>query len=263
VRTKIAGEPVRGFVKGAQGALVSRRAGWADRALLLATLVADKSPQLVRGSLAAAKQPAFAGAPGAEAPAEIADVAAKLQVDPKRLQKKAQEADAAAAAFQATGEDRIERDLEAVAAALQSAGSPRRRRSRPAPDEVWWVRIGDKDFGRPEGAEEKSVHAPAELPADEVHRLTIRMKIQQGETETTVLDVTYRRWTSSVACSPCPTSRETIPRSSPDRKSAKTRDHLEVMAATGVFVPVLSGAGKPISGHPFDLTGSKLRCRTA
>jgi len=42
---------------------VSGRAGWADRALLLATLVADKSPLLIKGSLAPAKQPALKGAP--------------------------------------------------------------------------------------------------------------------------------------------------------------------------------------------------------
>src|SRR6185295_5977527 len=56
VRTRIAIEPGRGFVKGAQGALVSGKAGWADRALLLATLVADKAPVLVKGTLAPEKQ---------------------------------------------------------------------------------------------------------------------------------------------------------------------------------------------------------------
>ena len=259
VRTQIASEPTRGFAKGAQGALVSRRAGWADRALLLAELVADKSPQLVKGALAAAKQPAFAGAPArAAGELPIADVASKLQTDPKRLEKKLKESDAAAAAFQEQVATRIQRDLDAVSAALQAAGvNPPAAASFPS-DEVWWVRIGDKDYGRPEGAEEKAVHPPAELPPDEVHRLAIRVKIQQGETEAAVLDVSFRTMDLFGRVLTLSNVAGDDPRKLTKSKSTKTRDQIDVMASTGVFVPLLTGAGKPISGHPFDLTGSKV-----
>ena len=259
VRTQIAGEPVRGFAKGAQGALVSRRAGWADRALLLAALVPDKSPRLVKGSLAAAKQPVFAGTPGTEAagPAQVAEVAAKLQTDPKRLEKKLQSADAAAAAVLDQTSLRIQRDLDAVSSALQAAGETPPAPAAPS-DDVWWVRIGDKDFGRPEGAEETSVHSPADLPADEIHRLTIRMNIQQGEEGTTVLDVSYRTMDLFGRVLTLSNVAGDDPKKLTRSKSTKTRDQLDVMASTGVFVPLLTGAGNPVSGHPFDLTGSKL-----
>jgi len=260
VRRHIAGEPVRGFAKGAQGALVSRRAGWADRALLLATLVADKSPQLVKGTLAAAKQPVFAGAPSTEATGEnvIAQVSSKLGTDPKRLQKKAQEAETAAAAFHDQSWIRIRRDLEAVSSALQAAGVTPSAPVAPPSDEVWWVRIADKDFGRPEGAEEKSVHSPAELPAEDVHKLTIRMRIQQGETETTVLDVSFRTMEVFGRVLTLSNVAGDDPRKFARSKGAKTKDRLDILAATGVFVPLLTGLEKPVSGHPFDLAGNKL-----
>src|SRR5204863_7141984 len=41
-------------------------------------------------------------------------------------------------------------------------------------------------------------------------------------------------------------------------QNGKPKDYLDVMAATSVFVPLLSGGAKPVSGHPFDLTGSKV-----
>jgi hypothetical protein len=260
VRTRIALEPVRGFVKGAQGALVSQRAGWADRALLLATLVADKSPRLVKGSLAAGKQPAgvVTAAPEALNDALIAEVAARLKTDPKRLEKKEKESEAAAAAFHDQAWARIRRDLEGVAAALQSAGVKPPGSVAAAPDEVWWVRIGDKDFGRPEGAEEKSVVPLAELPAGEIHRLNVRMKIQQGETETVVLDVSFRTMDLFGRVLTLSNVAGENPRKLTGLKGAKPKDYLDALAATGVFVPLLSGPGKPVSGHPFDLTGSKV-----
>lgn len=257
VRTRIALEPVRGFVKGAQGALVSQRAGWADRALLLAALLSDHSPKLVKGTLAAAKQPRFAVTPPPEAAATPADVAARLKTDPARLEKKAKESDAAAAAFREKLHARVRRDLDAVAAALQSAGV-KPPPAPAAPDDVWWVRIGDKDFERPEGAEEQSVVSPAELPADDVHKLTFRMTIRQGEDESVVLDVSYptldlfgRVLTFSTVAGENSQKLNKL-------QSTKARDHLDVLAGTSIFVPVLSGAGKPVTGHPFDLTGAKV-----
>ena len=258
VKTRIAGEPARGFAKGAQGALVSRRAGWADRALLLAALVADKSPRLVKGSLAAAKQPAFAGAAAPAVDVPVADVAAKLQTDPQRLEKKVQASDAASAKFREQAWTRVQRDLDAVAQALQSAGvAPPASVAAPT-DEVWWVRIGDKDYGRPEGAEEKSVHAADDLPAEDVHRLTIRMKIRQGDEETVVLDVSCRTMDVFGRVLTISTVAGDDPQKLIKSKSAKTKDRLDILAATGVFVPLLTGAGKPVTGHPFDLTGSKV-----
>jgi len=170
VETHIGLEPVRGFVKGAQGALVSQRAGSADRALLLATLVADKAPSLVRGTIAPANLPYPVVSATPVPAASIADVAARLKSDPKRLEKKVQEADAAAAAARERTWTRIDRDLKAVAGALQSAGVAPPAEIAAAPDEVWWVRIGDKDYLRPGGAEEKSVVAAADLPADDAGR---------------------------------------------------------------------------------------------
>ena len=260
VRKHIANEPVRGFAKGAQGALVSRRAGWADRALLLAELLADKSPQLVKGSLAASKQPTSAFVPTVEmmVEADIAHVAEKLQTDPKRLEKKFKDSEAASADFQAKVAARIQRDLEAVSAALQAAGVTPPASTAPRSEEVWWVRIGEKDYGKPEGAEEKSVHSPADLPAEEIHRLTIRMRIRQGEAETTVLDVSVRMMDVFGRVLTLSNVAGDDPKKLTRSKSAKTRDQLDVMASTGVFVPLLTGAGNPVSGHPFDLTGGKL-----
>lgn len=258
VLTQIAGESTRGFVKGAQGALVSRRAGWADRALLLAALVAEKSPQLVKGTLAAAKQPAFPGGPAAEPAASIAEVAEKLQIDPKRLEKRIKDSEEASTAFQTQVTTRIQRDLQAVSAALQEAGV-----ASPAPiaassDEVWWVRIGDTDYGKPEGAEETSVHSPADLPADDVHRLTVRMKIRQQEEETTVLDVSFRTMDLFGRILTLSNVAGDDPLKLVRSRSPKTKDRLDLLAATTIFVPLLSGGGKPVTGHPFDLTGSKV-----
>src|SRR6185436_20276691 len=169
------------------------------------------------------------------------DVASKLQTDPKRLEKKLKESDAAAAAFQEQVATRIQRDLDAVSAALQAAGvNPPAAASFPS-DEVWWVRIGDKDYGRPEGAEEKAVHPPAELPADEVHRLAIRVKIQQGETEAAVLDVSFRTMDLFGRVLTLSNVAGDDPRKLTKSKSTKTRDQIDVMASTGVFVPLLTG----------------------
>ncbi len=181
VRTRIAGEPYRGFMKGAQGALVSRRAGWADRALLLAALVAERSPRLVRGTLAPVKQPAFAvarPAPAADGAAEVAAVAARLKVDAARLEKKAASSAEAARAFLEAAWTRIDRDLQAVSSALEAASVEVPGPAGPPSEEVWWVRIGAEDLGKPEGAVETSIHDPAELPAGDVHRLAVRMKIR-------------------------------------------------------------------------------------
>lgn len=258
VRTRIAGEPVRGFVKGAQGALVSRRAGWADRALLLAALVADKSPKLVKGTLAPEKQPVFAGmAPAAADDGNLADIAARLKVDPKRLEKKAADSAATAKTAREAASTRIGRDLDAVAAALQAAGvAPPEAVAAPT-DQVWWVRIGDKDLGKPDGAEEKSVHELSELPAEDVHRIAFRMKIRQGETEIPVLDVSFRTMEVFGRVLTISTVAGDNPNKLNKLQSQKPKDHLDVLAATGLFVPMLTGAGKPISGHPFDLSGNK------
>ena len=258
VRTQIAGEPTRGFAKGAQGALVSRRAGWADRALLLAALVADKSPSLVKGALVAAKQPAFAGASGTEPAASVADVASKLQTDPKRLEKKLKDSDAAAAALEEQISVRIQRDLQAVSAALQEAGVVSPATVAAPSDEVWWVRIGDKDYGKPEGAEEKSVHSPADLPADDLHRLAVRMKIRQGEDESTVLDVSYRTMDLFGRVLTLSNVAGDDPQKLVRLKSPKTKDRLDILAGTTIFVPLLTGGEQPVTGHPFDLTGSKV-----
>ncbi len=261
VRTRIAGESYRGFMKGAQGALVSRRAGWADRALLLATLVADKNPKLVKGALAPEKQPAFAGMsrPDVEILDDktLAGVAGRLKVDRARLEKKAIESAAAARTAHDEAWTRIQRDLDAVSTALQSAGVAVPEVAVAPSDEVWWVRIGDKDLERPAGAEERSVHEPAGLAAEDVHRLSIRMKIRQGEAETPVLDATFRTMdlfgrvlTISNVAGDDPHRLNTL-------QSRKPKDHLDALAAVGVFVPLLNGGGKPVTGHPFDLTGSR------
>jgi len=258
VRNHIALEPVRGFVKGAQGALVSQRAGWADRALLLATLVADRSPILVKGALAAAKQPAIAVSAVAVGAAAPADVAARLKSDPKRLEKKVVEADAAAAAFRERTWTRIDRDLKAVAGALQSAGVALPAEIAAPSDEVWWVRIGDKDYGRPEGAEEQAAVAVAELPAEDVHKVTFRMTIQQGEDEQVVLEGTYRTMDLFGRVLTLSTVAGENTKRFLKLQSVKAKDYVDAMAATEVFVPMLSGGGKPVTGHPFDLKGNKV-----
>lgn len=257
IRTQIAIEAYRGFMKGAEGALVSRRAGWADRALLLATLVADRSPQLVKGTLAAAKQPTLAGTPRPPQPRDVAQIAARFKLDPERLAKKSAAAGAAADAFRERAWARINRDLAAVAGALELAGVAVPPPAAPASDEVWWVRIGDQDLGRPEGAEERSLHSPASLPAADVHRVAIQMKIRQGDAETKVLDVSYRAMdlfgrvlTVSNAAADDPARLNRLQGSQP-------KDYLDAIAAVGVFVPVVTGWGRPVIGHPFDLTGRR------
>jgi hypothetical protein len=64
------------------------------------------------GALAPEKQSVPAAAPAGS----VAGVAARLKLDPKRLEKNAQDADAAAAAFEERAWKRIDRDLpEALA----------------------------------------------------------------------------------------------------------------------------------------------------
>lgn len=258
VKARIALEPVRGFAKGAQGALVSGSAGWADRALLLAALVPGQSPKLVRGTLAAAKQPALPGSPAAIAAAAPADVAARLKIDPARLEKKSLAAAEAAAASREQAWTRIRRDLDALAAALDAAGVAPPQAVAAPPDEVWWVRIGDRDYGKPDGAEERAAISPSEIPSEDAHKLQIRMKIRQGDAETVVLHVAFntmdlfgRSLTLSTVAGENTAKLNKL-------QSMKAKDHLDVLAATTVFVPLLSGGAKPVTGHPFDLTGSKV-----
>jgi hypothetical protein len=41
-------------------------------------------------------------------------------------------------------------------------------------------------------------------------------------------------------------------------KGRKSAEYVDAVAGTSVFVPLVSGAGKPVTGLPFDLTGSKV-----
>ncbi len=252
VRDAIGHESYRGFLKGAQGTLVSRRGNAADRALLLAALLDGKEPKLVRGSLPPEKQPAPSVVPPAARPLDVAGVAARLQVDPERLKKKAEARELLAGEAAKQLQDRAARDREAVAAALDAAKIP--LPPAPEPDgETWWVRVGDRDLLKPEGAVEEEVHA--EPPPAAFHRIVLRMIIKAGGEEAPVLDVGYR----AADLFGRTLTIQNVPGDDPGRlprlKSKAQKAQLDALAATTLFVPLLTGGKEPITGHPFDLDG--------
>jgi hypothetical protein len=258
VRTSIAHEAYRGVMKGARGALISRRANAADRALLLAALLPGKDAKLVKGALPEEKQPAPALPAWAAPDRNVEPIAAKFGADPAKLKQKAEAAAVRAQEFRAALKTRTDRDRTLLALALDTA-DVHPPRALPPGDETWWVRIGDRDLLKPEGAEERAVIDPAQLPPEDVHRLAVRMFIRRGDEEVPVLDVGFR-----AADLYGKTLRlANVASDNPGRltkvRGPKFKEYLDAMAATTQFIPLLEGGGeRPITGHPFDLSGNRM-----
>lgn len=252
VQANIGHESYHGFLKGAQGTLVSRRGNAGDRALLLAALLEGKQPKLVRGTLAPEKQPAPSIVPLKQS-GTLEEIAARLKVDPAKLKAKAESREPLDVEAAKQLDARVARDREAVAAALDAAKIP----LPPAPaaeSETWWVRVGDRDLLKPEGAVEEEVLA--EAPAASFHRLVLRMGIRAGGEEASVLDVGYR----AADLFGRTLTIQNVPGDDPGRlirlKAKTQKAQLDALAATTLFVPLLSGGKEPITGRPFDLDGA-------
>lgn len=257
VRDKIGFEPYRGFMKGARGALISRRANSADKALLLATLLQIKgqSPKLVRGTIdtipAASPMPDLGGKPPDEE--AIAAVAPKIQADAGKLRERIAKRQAEAEKFRDALWRRYERDLQTLSDRMGPIEIP--ATSEPS-REHWWVRTRDGDLDPTLGevrGKEVSVHELSSLPAEEFHRIGIRVKIRKDQEEILVLEVALQ---SPDAFGQC--YRLTIVPSEGVPKEPNEKNLFEAIARARVFVPLFLSASKTVPGHPFDLQGNKL-----
>src|SRR4051812_47239833 len=199
IREQVRFEPYAGFMKGARGAIVSRRANSADKALLLAEALqaGGVKARLVRGKIDPKTLPAVELPPRENSPepdaAALNSFSASSGIPAARLQSLLNEG---RAQRQEVAEDlwtRFQRDFDVVAGQLQAANLP----PPPAPafappDEHWWVRTdaGDLDptAEAKSGAQEAAVFELNKLPADAFHTLTVRMKIKRDDgTESVVL----------------------------------------------------------------------------
>lgn len=274
VRSRIAYEPYRGFLKGGQGALVSGRANGADKALLLAELLikAGYKAQVIQGDAApAAPSGAAPQLPASNAPDEkaLAELSAHTGIPADRIRQLQQAAASNAAEFNERLWNRTLGDVQTVAALLDQARIPAPAMTlAAAPADHWWVRIpsGDLDAtfdaappkdGRP--------YDPAHLPPEECHQVTIRMMIRQDDTAAKVLQGSYRSAevfgrTLTIANLPL----EISPKLAAISNSAIDKV-LDVLASASKFQPqiMLSGtsgpdSGKLVSGKGFDLTGAQF-----
>jgi hypothetical protein len=83
------------------------------------------------------------------------------------------------------------------------------------------------------------------------------MKIKQGEEESPVLDVSFRTMDLFGRVLTLSNVTGDDPRRLNTLQSRKAKDHVDALAAVTLFVPLLTGGEKPVSGHPFDLTGAR------
>lgn len=267
VRDAVAYESYRGFMKGAAGALVSRRANSADRALLLAALLSECgiSSKLVRGTLVPDKHPAPAlpTRPNTALTDEaIAQAAKKAGVDPEKVKARLAAARAGEVKFLQNLWTRVNRDLQTVSAALQEAGvSLPQSAHPPASESFWWVRTADGDLLKPADAAETSAHDVADLPKEEFHQVVIRMKIKQDDNERLVLDVPLRSaelfgQVIKVGNVPGDGVEKLLKLNKADWKTIAA-----AMTSAQIFVPTVTAGTKTINGKPFDLTGDVIEIR--
>lgn len=262
VRDRIAFEPYRGFMKGAQGTLLSRSGNSADRALLLATLLSriGVPAKLVSGSLEEEKRPR-PGLPPAPADREsvepllarcasIGDVPDSILKDLLKAARTRQDR------FLQRLWTRADRDWKTVQDALAGVKAPEALEGE-ASDEYWWVRTDKGDIDP--GSDETGAYDPEKLPSESFHKLAVRMKIRKNDDEATVLDVTYRTadlygQILVIGNAPIDAYPKLLGLKNPTKEQI-----LDVMASASQFQPQVSTPARVVAGHPFDLSGNKLQ----
>ena len=274
VRDHVHYEPYAGFMKGATGAIVSRRANSADKALLLAEALraAGVKSQLVRGKLDPSALPKSELPPTDSSPepdaAALQAFATTAGLPVERIRSLLEEG---RAQRQAVAEDlwtRFERDLGVVAGQLQAAKVPPPPAPRfSPPEEHWWVRTaaGDLDptIDPKPSAQETGVFNPDRLPAESFHTLAVRMKIRKDDgTDATVLDATLRTadlFGGTVVLGNMPVEgMAQLERLGAGNQAPTPKQLIDALASTTKFQPQLSTPSGPIAGAPFDLAGNVL-----
>lgn len=274
MREQISYEPYAGFMKGPKGAIVSRRANSADKALLLAEALhaTGVKAQLVRGKIDPAGQPetelpAPDNSPEPDA-AALQTFSATSGIPVDRLRSLLDEGRAQRQAVAENLWTRFERDFEVVAGQLQSAKVPAPQpRQFTASDEHWWVRTaaGDLDATidpRP-AATEAGVFEIKSLPSDTFHTLAVRMKIKRDDgTESVLLDAALRSsdlFGSTLVLGNMPVEgMEKLEKLGSAAQAPTPKQVIDALASTTKFQPQLSTPSGPIAGAPFDLAGNVL-----
>jgi hypothetical protein len=274
VREQVRYEPYSGFMKGATGAVVSRRANSADKALLLAEALrtAGVKAQLVRGKIDPSAQPKAELPPPENSPEPDAAAlqafatTAGLPVDRVRSLL-----DEGRARREAVAEDlwtRFERDFGVVAGQLQAAKVPPPPAPKSAaPGEHWWVRTAAGDLdpttdAKP-AAQEAGVFDVDKLPADAFHTLTVRMKIKKDDgAEAVVLDAPLRSadlFGGTVVLGNMPVEgMARLEKLGASDQPPTPKQLIDALASTTRFQPQLSTPSGPVAGAPFDLAGNVL-----
>ena len=274
VREQIRYEPYHGFMKGSAGAVVSRRANAADKALLLAEALqsAGVKAQLVRGKIDPKLQPGTELPPPETTPdpdaAALESFAAAAGLPAARLRALLDEGRAAREAAAEKLWTRFQRDFDLVAAQLQQANVP----TPPAaqftpPDEHWWVRTdaGDLDptFDTKPAAQELGVFDLKKLPPDALHTLTVRIKISRDDgTQSVLLDAPLRApdlfgRTIVVGNMPLDTM-DKLEKLGQGAKPPTPEQVVAALASATKFQPQVSTPNGPVAGAPFDLAGNVL-----
>lgn len=260
VHKDIGHETYRGFMKGAQGTLISRRGNSADRALLLAALLSEcgVESKLVRGALAAEKHPAPSEPARTFAEPSLEEASKEFGLDPAKVKARLEESKARGVKFLQALWTRVDRDVKIVSEALRGAGVtvPESVPADPSSD-YWWVRTADGDLGKPEDAQESSVHDAGDLPKEEFHRVVIRMKIRQNDDEHTVLNSSMTSAESfgqvvKVGNVPHEGMSKLLKLNKPDFRALT-----DALTSSQTYIPTLIAAGRAVNGQPFDLSGNR------
>lgn len=276
VKSNIAYEPYRGFLKGGPGALVSGQANSADKALLLADLLikAGYKAQLVQGNTppppapapSATRQRAVDNSPDEKT---LAALAAHTGIPIDRLRQLQKSAASEGDEFNERLWNRTLGDLQTIAGLLDQAKIPVPPLTvAAAPVDHWWVRIPSGEFDPtfdavpPKGGR---AFDPGRLPAAEYHQIAVRMMIRQDNAAAKVLQSSYRSAdvfgrTLTIANFPLEIFQKLAAISSPTSDKV-----LDVLATASKFQPqiMLSGvngadSAKVVSGRGFDLSGSQF-----
>ncbi len=199
VRSHLAFEPYRGFLKGPVGALSSRRANSGDRSLLLAVLLqaAGIKAKLVKGTIAADKAPA-AAMPQALKPIDRPAVMAALKsygLDTDELDRtlRAAQIDKEKSLEELT--QRVARDVQTLAAVLDESETPAPWAAAEPLTEHWWVRTDAGDLDptlASSGAKETGAWELKDIPAVEFHTISFREVIVVNNKPQTVLEEKHR-----------------------------------------------------------------------
>lgn len=274
VRTQIAYEPYRGFLKGAQGALISGRANSGDKSLLLADLLtkAGFKVQLVEGETAAGAQSLVANLrlPAQDADQKTVDaMAARTGIPAAQLVQIQQAALAARNDFQERLWNRTFSDIQTVSNLLDQVHVPvpPLTLATESPSNHWWVRTpsGDLDptIDKPP-ANAGQAFDMAQLPPAEFHQAAIKMMIRKDNNPAVAVQATYRSAdvfgrTVTVANLPMEISGKLAGIGQPSVSSV-----IEVLTATTKFQPQImlcginSDSAKIVSGKGFDLSGKQF-----